>query len=209
MRARPILLLAVVTGLVLVATTGTVSAHSDVGEMELTAFEQTGPTTVEIEVGIVYEGDGHLAEDATVTATLSGPDGATVGPVELTWAGVGSSLYAATVEVPVIGDWSVAVTSIDPAGAVDGSLTVVEQAGTPTTEAPPTTSAPSTTEDAPEPVTLDDELAADQDAADEGGVSPTVVVIACLVLAALVIGGAFLVARSRGDRDASGTGTGA
>jgi hypothetical protein len=198
MRSRLILLLAA-AGLVLVATTGPVSAHSDVGELELTAFEQTGPTTVEIEVGIVYEGDGHLAEDATVTATLSGPDGATVGPIELAWAGAGSSLYAATAEVPVIGDWTVAVTSIDPAGAVDGSLSVVEQAATTTTEAPTTTSAPSTTADAPEPVTLDDELAADQDTADEGGVSPAVIVIACLALAALVIGGAFLVARSRGN----------
>lgn len=206
MRSRLLLLLAV-AGLVLVATTGPASAHSDVGELELTAFEQTGPTTVEIEVGIFYEGDGHLAEDATVTATLSGPDRATVGPIELTWAGEGSSLYAATVDVPTLGDWTVAVTSIDPAGAVDGSLSVVEQAGTTTTETPTTASAPSTTADAPEPVTLDDELAADQDAADEGGVSPAVIVIACLVLAALVIGGAFLVARRRGAGDTGGPDT--
>ncbi|MFN7150139.1 MAG: hypothetical protein ACK4V6_11740 [Microthrixaceae bacterium] len=206
MRSRLILMLAA-AGLVLVATTGAASAHGDEGELELTAFEQTGPTTVEIEVGIVYEGDGHLAEDATVTATLSGPDGATVGPVELAWAGENSSLYAATVDVPVVGDWTVAVTSTDPTGAVDGSLSIVEQAGATTTEATSTTAAPTTTEDAPEPVTLDDELAADEDAAVDGGVSPAVIVIACLVLAVLVIGGAFLVARSRGGRDAAGTGT--
>lgn len=196
-------------GLVLVATTGTASAHSDVGELELTTFEQTGPTTVRVEVGIVYEGDGHLAEDASVTATLSGPDGASVGPVELAWAGENSSLYAATVEVPVVGDWTVAVTSTDPAGAVDGSLSVAEQADTTTTEAPATTTiAPTTTtDDAAEPATLDDELASDQSEADDGGISPAVIVIACLVLAAVVIGGAFLVARSRDDGGAPGAGT--
>lgn len=206
MRSRLILMLAA-AGLVLVATTGTASAHSDVGELELTKFEQTGPMTVEVEVGIVYEGDGHLAEDASVSATLSGPGGATVGPVELTWAGEGSSLYAATVDVPTLGDWSVAVTSTEPSGQVDGSLTVAEQADTTTTEATTTTVAPEAVSEAPEPVTVDDDLAADEDAAEDDGVSPAVIVIACLVLAALVIGGAFLVARRRGAGDTGGPDT--
>ncbi len=198
MRSRLVLMLAA-AGLVLVATTGTASAHGDEGELELTTFEQTGPTTVEVEVGIVYEGDGHLAEDAAVTATLTGPDGATVGPVELAWAGENSSLYSATVEVPSVGDWAVAVTSTDPAGEAEGTLTVVEQADT-TTTAAPTTTVTTAAPDAPDPVAVDDELAADEGGDD--GVSPAVIVVACLVLAALVIGGAVLVARSRGGRDA-------
>jgi hypothetical protein len=198
MRSR-LPLLVVTIALTLAVTTGTVSAHSDVGELELTNFEQTGPTTVEVEVGIVYEGDGHLAEDASVTAMLSGPDGTTVGPVELAWAGENSSLYAATVDVPALGDWSVAVTSTDPAGSVDGTLTVVEQATTTTAAEPATTAAPPTTEAAAEP-------AADEDAPDDG-VSPTVIVVACLALAALVIGGAVLVARSRGRGATDGPGT--
>jgi hypothetical protein len=204
MRSRLLLLLAT-AGLVLVAATGTASAHGDEGEVELTRFEQTGPATVEVEVGIVYEGDGHLAEDASVTATLSGPDGASVGPVELAWGGEGSSLYSAEVSVPTVGDWSVAVTTTDPSGQVDGTLTVVEQADTTTTGAPTTTAAPTTsTEDA---AVVDDGLTTDEDAADDSGVSPAVIVIACLVLAALVIGGAFLVARSRRDGAPGATGT--
>jgi hypothetical protein len=203
MRSRLPLLLATIAVTLAVAT-GTVSAHGDEGELELTAFEQTGPMTVEVEVGIVYEGDGHLAEDASVTATLSGPGGATVGPVELVWAGENSSLYAATVDVPAVGDWTVAVTSTDPAGSADGTLTVEEQVATTTTEAPATTVAPTTT-DAPEPTTVDDELAAAEDTDD--GVSPAVIVLACLVLAALVIGGAVLVARSRGGASAGPDGS--
>ena len=193
MRSRLPLLLATIAVTIAVVT-GTVSAHGDEGELELTTFEQTGPMTVEVEVGIVYEGDGHLAEDASVTATLSGPGGATVGPVELVWAGENSSLYAATVDVPATGDWTVAVTSTDPTGSADGTLTVEEQAATTTPEAPTTTATPATT-DAPAPTTIDDELA---EAEGDDGVSPAVIVIACLVLAALVIGGAVLVARSRG-----------
>ena len=63
--------------------TGTAAAHGDEGELTLTRLETTGPTTVEIEVGIVYEGDGHLAEDATVTASMTGPAGAAVGPLAM------------------------------------------------------------------------------------------------------------------------------
>lgn len=203
MRIRLLSLLAVLAVVLLVGASPA-AAHGDEGELTLTKVEQTGPTTVSIEVGIVYEGDGHLAEDATVSATLTGPDGATVGPVDLTRTSDTTSLYQATVEVPAPGDWSVSVESAEPAGEVTGSVTVAEQADTSsTTAAPTTTEAPVTSEVAPEPVTLSEDAAADEDAEDSG-LSPAVVVGACLLLAAVVIGGAFLVARSRSAKDEGG-----
>lgn len=194
MRSRPLLLLATLA-LVLAGTTSTAAAHSDEGELELTTFEQTGPRTVEVEVGIVYA-DEHLAEDATVTATLRGPDGATVGPVDLVRTGDTTSLYGATVELPAPGDWSVDVTSTEPTGQVAGAVTLSEQATTPS-QPTASTSTPTTVA----PSSLPSEPVADPDAEDDSGVSATTVVLACLVLAAIVIGGAFAVARSRGRTD--------
>ena len=202
MRPRLLLLLVAITAIVLVGA-APAGAHGDEGELTLTKVEQTGPTTVAIEVGIVYEGDQHLAQDAQVRATLSGPGGATVGPVELTRTGSDTSLYAATVEVPGAGDWSVAVTSTEPSGEVSGSVTVTEQSGTSTTEATTTSEATTTTEpaggDEPAAITTTQEQVVEDD--DEGGTSPAVILGACLVLAGIVIGGAVLVARSRGRRD--------
>ena len=203
MRIRLLSLLAVLAVVLLVGASPA-AAHGDEGELTLTKVEQTGPTTVSIEVGIVYEGDGHLAEDANVSATLTGPDGATVGPVDLTRTSDTTSLYQATVEVPAPGDWSVSVESAEPAGEVTGGVTVAERADTSSaTAAPTTTEAPVTSEVDPEPVTLTEEAAADEDAEDSG-LSPAVVVGACLLLAAVVIGGAFLVARSRAAKDEGG-----
>lgn len=175
-------------------------AHGDEGEMTVTKLEQTGPTTVEIQVGIVYEGDEHLAEDATVTAVLSGPDGASVGPVQLTRTGDTTSLYGATVEVPTGGDWSVTVDSEEPTATATQSVSVSESSTT-TTSAAPTTDGGSTTVAPAEVTTTREQVSTEEDADDEG-LSPALIVGACLVLAGIVIGGAVLVARSRSRRDA-------
>jgi hypothetical protein len=185
-------------------------AHGAEGELTLTKAEQTGPTTVEVEVGIVYANDGHLAESAAVTATLTGPDGATVGPVELTRTGETTSLYAATVDVTAVGEWSVAVTSSEPAGATSGSVTVVE-GFTPATTTPevPTTDATPATE-APAPVAAVDEAPATEEASADGAIGdgdgfPSAAIIgASLALFAVVIIGGVLVARRRERADAAG-----
>lgn len=184
-------------------------AHGAEGELTLTKAEQTGPTTVEVEVGIVYANDGHLAEGADVSATLTGPDGATVGPVELTRTGEATSLYAATVDVTAVGEWSVAVTSTEPAGTTSGSVTVVEGFA-PTTSAPeaPATTAPPGTE-APAPVAeVDDaptteEASADGAIGDGDGFPSAAIVGASLALFAVVLVGGVLVARRRARAEAA------
>lgn len=211
MRARASILpvlLATVTALTLFVGVGTASAHGDEGELTVTKLEQVGPTSVAIEAGIVYEGDGHLAEDATVTATLIGPGGATVGPVQLTRTGESTSLYAATVEVPATGDWSVEVTSTEPAAEATQAIAVTEQAAAASSTTAPATdgdTADGTTTTAAaeeldaEPVTTTAE--AEEDEASSPNL--TLVVGASLVLFAIVMVGAVLVARQRAAKDAA------
>lgn len=211
MRLRPLFALIAATGVslaVLVAGTGTAGAHGDEGEMTLTRFEQVGPVTVEVEVGIVYSGDGHLAEGAAVSATLAGPDGATVGPVELTRTGENSSLYAASIDVTAPGDWEVAVTSTEPTGTTSGTVTVVEGFAPTTTapESPATTESPGTVAPAPgdaadDPDTTEGTAATRGDIGGGDGFPPRAVVAGSLALFALVIGGAVIVARRRAAAD--------
>jgi hypothetical protein len=213
MRLRPLFALIAATGAsvaVLIVGTGTAGAHGDEGEMTLTRFVQVGPVTVEVEVGIVYGGDGHLAEDAAVSATLAGPDGATVGPVELIRTGETTSLYAATVDVTAVGEWSVAVTSTDPTGTTSGTVTVIEGFA-PTTsapESPATTESPGTVAPAPvdaadDPDTTEGTAATRGDIGGGDGFPPRAVVAGSLALFALVIGGGVLVAWRRERAEAA------
>lgn len=204
----PVVMLTALTA-VLVVAVSSAGAHGAEGELTLTKAEQTGPTTVEVEVGIVYANDGHLAEDAAVSATLTGPDGATVGPVELIRTGETTSLYAATVDVTAVGKWSVAVTSTEPAGTTSGSVTVVEGfAPTTTTPEAPATTAPPATE-APAPVAAVDDAPATEEASADGAIGdgdgfPSAAIVgASLALFAVVLVGAVLVARRREQADAA------
>ena len=212
MRARASILpvlLAAVAAVTLFVGVGTASAHGDEGELIITKLEQVGPTTLSIEAGVVYEGDGHLAEDATVTATMSGPGGATVGPVQLTRTGESTSLYAATVEVPATGDWTVEVSSTEPTAQATQAVAVTEQAATASSTTAPTTGGDTADSDATittgaqeldaEPVTTT------ADAEEDEASSPnlTLIVGASLVLFAIVMVGAVLVARQRAAKDAA------
>lgn len=144
-----LILVGLTTAFVVVLSVGTAGAHDDKGEMTVTKLEQTSPRTVSVEVGIVYSGDQHLAEDAGVTATLTGADGSTVGPVPLPLVSPESSLYGAEVQVPSPGTWSVSVASTEPASEATGTVEVTAEATstteTPTTDAPATTTAPTDT----------------------------------------------------------------
>lgn len=153
---------------VLISIPALASAHSEEGEVSLTKADQTGPTTVYIQAGVVYKSDGHLAEDAQVSATLSSASGATVGPTVLTpgestgaeSAVVTTALYGATVELPSAGEWSISLTSQNPSAQTDGQFTLADSFN-PTTA----TSEPATLgEDAaPGEMTAEDQVQADKD----------------------------------------------
>ena len=103
------------------------SAHGVEGEMTMTKLEQTGPTTVHVEVGIIYDGDKEPAEDAEVEATVTDADGNAVAPVALLRVDNRSSLYAADVQVTGPGTWTIEVTSTEPSGVADALIEVVAQ----------------------------------------------------------------------------------
>lgn len=183
------LVMAVVAALasMLLGGTRAAGAHGDEGTMAVTVAEQSGPSTVHVEVGITYANDDDLAQEATVTATLTAPDGTEVGPVPLTLVDETSSKYGADVAVPGPGTWTLAVTSTGPEATATGSVTVTRDAPatsrptTTTTRGPGTTSGPT--------VPVDPEEAT----SDEGGVVLPLVIAAG---AAAAVGG-YVVARRR------------
>jgi hypothetical protein len=170
----------------LLGGTRAAGAHGDEGQMSVTVAEQSGPSTVHVEVGITYANDDDLAQEATVSATLTSPDGTVVGPVPLMLVDESSSRYGADVPVPGPGTWALEVTSTGPAAAATGSVTVDPDA--PATSRPTTTTTPSSTTPAGAVPTT----AADG-SSDEGGL---VLPLAIAAGAAAAIGG-YVVARRR------------
>lgn len=78
--------------------------------MDVLASRQAGPNTIHLEVSIPYDGD--LADAATVTATLIGPDGEVI--TDLPVPHMTPVSYAADLSVPGPGTWLVALTSVQP-----------------------------------------------------------------------------------------------
>ena len=153
---------------VLLSIPALASAHSEEGEITLTKTDQIGPTTVYIQAGVVYKGDGHLAEDAQVSATLSSASGATVGPTVLTpgestgadSAGVTAALYEATLELPSAGEWSISLTSQNPSAQTDGQFTLADSFDPTTATSEP---APLGEDTAPGEMTAEDQGQVDKD----------------------------------------------
>ena len=148
-RATIGLLLAAVLSVVVVGAAG---AHGPVGEMTVLAAEPVGATQIRLQVGIIYENDEELAEDAIVVAELTGPDGATVGPVDL--PRTTGAMYEAVIDVPTSGTWTAEISSTEPSSeqtatiAVGGAAAPSGDPDTTSTTAAPlttTTTSPSTT----------------------------------------------------------------
>jgi len=194
---RPVLAAALAALAFALLTAAPAAAHSDAGEMTVLRAEQTGPSTIEVEVGIVYA-DEHLAEEATVSVTATSGD-ATAGPVTLEGGGAGSSIYRGSLEVPSPGEWSLQLVAENPTADATATVSVVEEVATTTTEAPTTTAAeePDTSIDAEGPAASDDgEDAAANDDDDEGSSALPIVLI---VVAVVLVGGgaAAVMARRR------------
>jgi hypothetical protein len=105
----------------LVALAVPAAAHTEVGEMEVLAAEQTDGTNVRIEVGVSYE-DEHLADAAKVTATVTHVNGTTVGPVDLPQ--ISGARYGTVLDLPTVGEWTLTATSTGPAAEATTTFTV-------------------------------------------------------------------------------------
>lgn len=180
-------------------------AHGDTGEVTVTRAEQSGPDRIDLEVGIVYGDDGHIAADATVTATLLGPSGDSIGPVTLQRVDPNSSLFAGEVEVSGPGSWTVQIDSANPEGATSAEVDVLQDAAgdTTTTEAPASTEAPANTEapattEAPVDGAADEPLDAVADDGSTGG-DDRWLLIGAAVAAVALVGIVTLALRRNGD----------
>ncbi len=206
------LLAAAAIALVAVLFPGVAAAHGASGTMTVTKFEQSGPERVRLEVGLVYEGDEHLAEDATVTATLTSPTGENVGPIDLPRVSPDSSLYGADIEVATPGAWSAEITSVEPAATATATVEVVAESTTTTTAASdttpttaPVTTAPATTAPAAIDNDTTDTSSPAEDSSDDS--SNTGLIIAIVAAAVIIVGGLGLVlTRGKSDQPDSGLG---
>lgn len=199
MTARPrhllLLTLAALVALYTVESTPA-GAHDDEGQLTVTAAEQVAPGLVRLEVGLVYTGDGHLAEEATVEAALTGPDGEVVGPVDL--PRTSGSLYGAQVEVTGPGTWQVSVNATNPAATAESSVEVAaETPNTPPPAITPDTVTPEGlgTDATPRTVPATETDGQTDDTGDDG--VSVGVIVAVLVVVALAAGGAYLWYRRR------------
>jgi hypothetical protein len=181
-------LLAIVVSTVALAVTAAVDAapaHGDEGTMTITKAEATSPTSIRVEAGLVYANDEELATGATVTATATGPGGATAGPAPLSRLDEDSSVYGGDLTVPQPGSWQVQVTSTEPAAEASSTVEVAQATTTTAPSATSTTAAaPSTTAAELAPETSN--AAATKD--DDDGDSNTGL-IALVVAAVVVVGG--------------------
>lgn len=129
-----------------VAVAAPAAAHTEVGTMEVLVAEQRDGLRAAIEVGVGY-GDEHLADQATVTATVTHTSGATVGPVDLPQ--ISGARYGTVLDLPTAGEWTLRATSTGPAAEATATFTV-DAGSTSTTPEPDAEAAGAPEPDLPE-----------------------------------------------------------
>lgn len=180
-RTRTVLAtLAATTGLLLLAAPA--QAHDDQTNIALESdlAADAGPLSLDLRVSLRYSGDDHLVEDATVTVSGTGPDGATLAATPMEPVAETVGLWGAALTFPRAGTWTLQVTSTDPDGELTVDVDVAEgdaaqaDAGSADDEPTPTTTEPDTDE------------GLEQQAEDDGDLLPIVLG----TLAVLLVGGA-------------------
>ncbi|MCB1006038.1 MAG: hypothetical protein KDB35_17795 [Acidimicrobiales bacterium] len=161
--------------------------HADEGEMKITKATATSPTTIEVEAGITFANDDDLAEEAVVTATVTDQAGTSVGPIPMPRRT--GALYAATIELPNPGTWTIAVSSTEPTANATTQVDTTTAVSTSQASTTQTTSATSTT--------AGTAVASSTTTPEQTDNSTTTVVVAAIVVAAAIGVGAALVLRSR------------
>jgi hypothetical protein len=167
---------------VLLALAAPAGAHGDTGTMgiEVTPASPAGePPRVRVRVLLEYANDRDVAPGATVVATATGPDGATVGPVPLTDRGQGR--YDTEVTLPVAGSWTVTVTATNPTASASAGISL-EPA---TTSLVPGTTTPGTSADGID--TSSDRIARDPTASSDDGAGTSPVLLAVIAIAVVAV----------------------
>lgn len=177
---RRLVVVAVLAVGLLAAVAGPAGAHGPVGTMGIEVVPGAAPLTAQVRILLEYANDREVAAGATVTATATGPEGATVGPVPLLDRGQGR--YDAVLTVPTAGSWSVAVTAADPAATAEATVSVSATSSSTSGTIAGDLGRPDDTDD------TGDERAAGARDADDGstdGPSPVLLIAIAVVLVAV------------------------
>lgn len=172
-------------------------AHSEAGEMEILTLGQKGENTIIIEVGLVFADDGHIAEEATVTATVRGPGGPY--STELDRVGDGSR-YSGTVDVDQPGEFRVVVESEDPEAKASGDVSIEEISDEAGPEEPTAAPAEPEAQENPRPDGDVESASEESEAADDGPPWALIAIGGLLLINGIVIG-YWLYTRNRAGQD--------
>jgi hypothetical protein len=158
-------------------------AHGPVGTLGIEVTAGDAPLTARVRVLLEYVNDRDVAPGATVTATATGPDGGTVGPVPLVDRGQG--VYDTELTMPSAGTWTVAVTAADPAAVAEATVAVRPANATSDDDDPGATGDPTSSSSA-------DRASGETGSSDDGPgpvvlVGVAVVVVAGAALALLLV----------------------
>lgn len=132
------LLAAVAAVTVALVAPATAAAHGDEGVIAIVAESPDAGLTVTYEVELTYLDDADPVSGAVILATATGPDGQTLGPVEMVATGTPGH-YAVPLTYPVAGDWQLTLQTESPAA----SITEIVSVAVGTTETVPPTTPPS------------------------------------------------------------------
>jgi hypothetical protein len=172
-----------------------VSAHGDVGVIEIDTPEARGDLTLGLLVRVSFENDGDPVADTelgTLSVEGTGPDGQSVGPEAGFVATEVPGVYSLDLAFPAPGSWELTVTSTGPDASGTTTVQVADGA------APdPASDATTDTDDADEPTsdTLSEPVPTEGEGSativerGSGGDGPTPLLLTLLVAGVLLVGG--------------------
>lgn len=188
--------LAVIAGVAGFGLPSPAFAHEGGGTITVESSEPVDGAAVRYVARVIWNNDGHpaAAADTTMTAAPIGPDGTAVAPVTLEPVD-DDGRFAATVEFPSPGAWTVRFTVITPAATLELPQQIDPPATTTTSAAPSTTTSERGS-------TTTTEVPVDEDS--EASKAGTFVFLSVLVVLA---GSAFVIARQVRRRHQHGAGS--
>ena len=162
---------------------GPALAHGDEGMLEVVNAVPTAEgDVVAYTVALTYANDGDPVEGAVVTATARRAGAGAQAPVTL--PSIGEGWYAANVNFPGPGRWTVTFTAAEPTATVEAVFEVGETLETTTSAAPATDPPPSTTA---APALVDAEIDTGDDGPPAGLILGAVIAGAGLVAAVIIL----------------------
>lgn len=179
----------VVAAVLLLVPASPAAAHEGSGTITVEEADPATDTAVRYVVRLTWNNDGHpaAADATTITAVPAGGDGVALTPVTLEPVD-DDGRFAATVEFPDPGAWTVRFTAISPEATLEVPQQI-EPPATPSSAPTTTTSSEAPTTTSADSGTLDE---GDDDDGDDGpsaaGSAVFVVVLLALAAAAFVLG---------------------